>query len=114
MADTIFGKIATGEIAADLVYEDDDLVAFRDLHPQAPTHILVIPRKPIPSLDQAGDDDALLLGRLMLAAAEIARREGIAEHGYRTVINCNAGGGQTVYHLHIHLIGGRPLQWPPG
>lgn len=111
---TIFGKIASGEIKADLVYEDAEVVAFRDLNPQAPVHILVIPRKPIPSLDQAAGEDAALLGRLLLTAAEIARREGIAEYGYRTVINCNAGGGQTVFHLHVHLIGGRPLQWPPG
>lgn len=114
MSDTIFGKIANGEVEADLVYEDDAVVAFRDLSPQAPVHVLVIPRKPIRSLDQAEPEDAELLGRLMLAAAKVARQEGIAEHGYRTVINCNAGGGQTVYHLHVHLIGGRPLQWPPG
>ncbi|MBK5929580.1 histidine triad nucleotide-binding protein [Halochromatium salexigens] len=114
MSDTIFGKIANAEVEADLVYEDEAVVAFRDLHPQAPVHILVIPRKPIPTLNDAEPDDAELLGRLLLAAAKIAEQEGIAEHGYRTVINCNAGGGQTVYHLHVHLIGGRALQWPPG
>ncbi len=114
MSDTIFGKIATGEVAADLIYEDDEVVAFRDLQPQAPVHILVIPRKPIPTLNDATPDDAELLGRVMLAAAKVAAQEGIAEQGYRTVVNCNAGGGQTVYHLHVHLIGGRPLQWPPG
>ncbi|MEA3638603.1 MAG: histidine triad nucleotide-binding protein [Lamprobacter sp.] len=114
MSDTIFGKIANGEVAADLLYEDDHVLAFRDLNPQAPVHVLVIPRKPIRTLNEAGQEDAELIGRLMLAAAKVAEQEGIAEHGYRTLINCNAGGGQTVYHLHVHLIGGRPLQWPPG
>jgi histidine triad (HIT) family protein len=114
MADTIFGKIATGEIPADIVYEDEHVVAFRDLNPQAPTHVLVIPRKEIPTLSDAGPADAELLGRLMLAAAKVAEQEGIAQDGYRTVINCNAGAGQTVYHLHLHVIGGRPMQWPPG
>ncbi|MBK1705401.1 histidine triad nucleotide-binding protein [Halochromatium glycolicum] len=114
MSDTIFGKIANGEVSADLVYEDEHVVAFRDLNPQAPVHVLVIPRKPIPTLSAAGTEDAELLGRLMLTAAKVAEQEGIAEQGYRTVINCNAGAGQTVYHLHLHVIGGRPLQWPPG
>ncbi|NEX15429.1 MAG: histidine triad nucleotide-binding protein [Halochromatium sp.] len=114
MSDTIFGKIATGEVAADLIYEDDEVVAFRDLNPQAPVHVLLIPRKPIRTLNEAEPEDAELIGRLLLAAAKVAKQEGIAEQGYRTVINCNAGGGQTVYHLHVHLIGGRPLQWPPG
>lgn len=114
MSDTIFGKIATGEVPADIVYEDDDLVAFRDLHPQAPTHILVIPRKPIPTLNEVQPEDAELIGKLFLAAAKIAEREGIAASGYRTLINCNAAAGQTVYHLHLHILGGRPMQWPPG
>ncbi|WP_295885314.1 histidine triad nucleotide-binding protein [uncultured Thiohalocapsa sp.] len=112
--DTIFGKIARGEIPADIVFEDEHLVAFRDLNPQAPTHVLIIPRKPIASLNDAGSEDAELIGRLFLAAAKVAAQEGFAEDGYRTVINCNADGGQTVYHLHVHLLGGRPLQWPPG
>lgn len=114
MSDTIFGKIARGEIPADLVYEDDDLVAFRDLSPQAPTHILVIPRKPIPTLNDATAGDAELIGKLFLAAARVAREAGIAESGYRTVVNCNAAAGQTVFHLHLHVLGGRPMQWPPG
>jgi histidine triad (HIT) family protein len=114
MTDTIFGKIARGEIPADLVYEDEDLVAFRDISPQAPTHILVIPRKSIPSLNHAGPEDAELIGRLVLAAAKVARAAGIADSGYRTVINCNAAAGQTVFHLHLHVLGGRPLRWPPG
>ncbi|MBK1719804.1 histidine triad nucleotide-binding protein [Thiocystis violacea] len=114
MSDTIFGRIASGELSADIVHEDEDLVVFRDLSPQAPTHLLVIPRKPIPTLDDAGPEDAELLGKLLLAAARVAAQEGIAETGYRTVINCNAGAGQTVFHLHLHVLGGRPLRWPPG
>jgi histidine triad (HIT) family protein len=114
MSDTIFGKIASGEIAADLVYRDEDVVAFRDISPQAPTHLLVIPRQPIPTLDAAGPEDAELLGKLLLVAAQVAREAGIAERGYRTVINCNAEAGQTVLHLHLHVLGGRPMQWPPG
>ena len=114
MTDTIFGKIARGEIPADLVYEDDDLVAFRDISPQAPMHILIIPRKPSPTLNDAGPEDAELIGKLFLAAARVAKEAGIAERGYRTVVNCNAAAGQTVFHLHLHVLGGRPLQWPPG
>lgn len=114
MSDSIFGKIARGEIPADIVYEDDDVVAFRDLSPQAPTHILVIPRKPIPTLNDMASEDAELVGKLFLAAARVARQEGIAESGYRTVVNCNAAAGQTVFHLHLHVLGGRPMQWPPG
>jgi len=114
MSDTIFGRIAAGEIPADIVYQDDDLVAFRDLSPQAPTHILIIPRKPIPSLNQVEEADAELVGKLLVAAAKVAKQVGIAQAGYRVVINCNAAGGQTVFHLHLHLLGGRPMQWPPG
>lgn len=114
MSKTIFAKIASGEMAADILYEDDDIVAFRDVSPQAPTHILVIPRKPIPTLNAVEPEEAELVGRLLIVAAKVAAQEGIAESGYRTVINCNAGGGQTVFHLHLHLLGGRPLSWPPG
>jgi histidine triad (HIT) family protein len=114
MSDTLFGKIAAGEIPADIVYEDEDVVAFRDIGPQAPTHILVIPRKPIPTINDLEAEDAELIGKMFLAAKQIAAQEGIAEAGYRTVINCNAQAGQTVYHLHLHLLGGRPMQWPPG
>ncbi|NKN31927.1 histidine triad nucleotide-binding protein [Marichromatium bheemlicum] len=114
MTDTIFGKIARGEVEADIVYEDEDVVAFRDLNPQAPTHLLVIPRKPIRTLSEAGPEDAELLGKLLLAAAKVAEQAGITKGGYRTVINCNAGAGQTVFHLHLHVLGGRALQWPPG
>jgi histidine triad (HIT) family protein len=114
MSDTIFGRIAAGEIPADIVYENDDLVAFRDLSPQAPTHILIIPRKPIRTLNDLEEADAELVGKLFLAAAKVAKQVGIAEAGYRVVVNCNAVGGQTVFHLHLHLLGGRPMQWPPG
>jgi histidine triad (HIT) family protein len=114
MTDTIFGKIARGEIPADLIYEDADCVAFRDISPQAPVHILIIPRKSIPTLDHAQPEDAELIGKLFLAAAAVARQVGIADSGYRTVVNCKAAGGQTVFHLHLHLLGGRSLGWPPG
>ena len=114
MPDTIFGRIATGEVPADILYQDEHLVAFRDLGPQAPTHVLIIPRKPIPTLNDLEEADAELAGRLLLAAARIARQLGISEAGYRVVINCNADGGQTVFHLHLHLLGGRPMHWPPG
>jgi histidine triad (HIT) family protein len=114
MTDTIFGKIARGEIPADLIYEDEDCVAFHDISPQAPTHFLVIPRKSIPTLNHARAQDAELIGKLLLAAARVAEQTGIARDGYRAVINCNAAGGQAVFHLHVHVLGGRPLQWPPG
>lgn len=114
MAETIFGRIAQGEQAADILYEDEDVVVFRDISPQAPTHFLVIPRKPIPTLNHLQSQDAELIGKLFLAAARVAAQEGIAERGYRTVINCNAEAGQTVFHLHVHVLGGRALQWPPG
>lgn len=114
MADTIFGKIARGEVPADLVYEDEDALAFRDISPQAPVHLLVIPRRPIPTLNDAGPDDAELLGRLLLAAAKAAAATGIAERGYRVVLNTNEAAGQVVFHLHLHVLGGRSMQWPPG
>jgi len=114
MPDTTFGRIARGEVPADIVYQDEHLVAFRDLGPQAPTHVLIIPRKPIPTLNDLEEADAELAGRLLLAAGRIARQLGISDPGYRVVINCNAAGGQTVFHLHLHLLGGRPMQWPPG
>ncbi len=114
MADTLFGKIIRREIPADIVYEDDDVLAFRDINPQAPVHVLFIPKKPIATLNDAGDEDALLIGKLVLAASAWAREQGFAEDGYRCVMNCNRDGGQTVFHLHLHLLGGRQLNWPPG
>ncbi len=114
MSDCIFCKIAEGGIPAEIVYEDDQVVAFQDLNPQAPVHILVIPRKHIPTTNDLREEDAELMGRLHLVAKEIAMKEGIAEAGYRTVLNCNAQAGQTVFHIHLHLLGGRPMGWPPG
>ena len=112
--DCIFCKIVAGEIPAQLVYEDEGAVAFRDINPQAPTHVLVIPRAHVASLAEAGEGHESLLGRLLLAAARVAREAGLAESGYRTVINNGAGAGQSVFHLHLHVLGGRPLKWPPG
>jgi histidine triad (HIT) family protein len=114
MGDTIFGKIIRREIPADIVYENDDVVGFRDLNPQAPVHVLFVPRQALPTLNDAQPGDAGLLGKLLLAAADYAKREGFAEQGYRTVVNCNEHGGQTVFHLHVHLLAGRRLGWPPG
>ncbi|SEJ48051.1 histidine triad nucleotide-binding protein [Frateuria terrea] len=114
MGDTIFGKIIRREIPADIVYENDDVLGFRDLNPQAPVHVLFVPKKPLPTLNDAQPDDAELLGKLLIAAAGYAKQEGLAEQGYRTVINCNEHGGQTVFHLHVHLLAGRRFTWPPG
>ncbi|BAZ04362.1 histidine triad nucleotide-binding protein [Calothrix sp. NIES-3974] len=111
--DTIFGKIIRREIPADIVYEDDQTLAFRDVNPQAPTHILVIPKKPIPKLADAQADDTQLLGHLLQTVRKIAEQEQLT-NGYRVVINTGNDGGQTVYHLHIHLLGGRAFAWPPG
>ncbi|MHB1273516.1 MAG: histidine triad nucleotide-binding protein [Rhodanobacter sp.] len=114
MSDTIFSKIIRREIPADIVYENDEVLAFRDLNPQAPVHVLFIPKRELATLNDAGQADALLLGQLLLAAADYARHEGFAERGYRTVVNCNVDGGQTVFHLHVHLLAGRRMHWPPG
>jgi histidine triad (HIT) family protein len=110
--DTIFGRILRGEIPSDRVHEDEHCIAFRDVAPQAPVHVLVIPREHIPSLKQAQPEQEALLGHLLLVAAQIARQEGLED--WRTVINTGADAGQTVFHLHVHVIGGRPLAWPPG
>ena len=112
--DCLFCKIVAGDIPADIVYQDDDVVAFRDISPQAPTHVLVIPRKHIATINDLEPSDADTVGKLFLAAKAIAKSEGIAESGYRVTMNCNEDGGQTVYHLHLHLLGGRRLTWPPG
>ena len=111
---TIFAKIITGEIPADVVYEDEDVLAFRDIQPQAPVHILVIPKKPIVSVAHAEPADERLMGQLMLVAARVAREAGLESDGYRLVTNIGRDGGQSVYHLHIHVLGGRALGWPPG
>jgi len=114
MGDTIFGKIVRREIPADIVYEDDDVLAFKDLNPQAPVHVLFVPKRAIATLNDATSADAELIGKLVLAAADYAKREGFGKDGYRTVINCNEHGGQTVFHLHVHLLAGRRMHWPPG
>lgn len=108
----LFCRIVRGEIPAKIVHQDEHTIAFRDIDPKAPTHVLVIPRRHVVSLDAA--DDAAELGHVLLAARAIAAQEGIAAGGYRTVINCGADAGQTVFHLHLHLLGGRRLTWPPG
>ncbi len=114
MAECLFCRMVSGEIVPDVVYEDEDLLAFRDVNPQAPIHVLVIPKRHVATLNDVEVADAELIGRMHLAARHIAREEGIAERGYRTVINCNAEAGQSVFHVHLHLLGGRPMGWPPG
>jgi histidine triad (HIT) family protein len=110
----IFCKIAAGEIPSKRVFEDETCVAFNDLEPQAPTHILLVPRKHIDSLDKASKEHQIILGHLLLSSAEIARKKGFADDGYRVVINTNSVGGQTVFHLHVHLLAGRQFVFPPG
>ena len=110
--DTIFGRILRGEIPCDQVYADEQCLAFRDVSPQAPVHVLVIPREHVVNLAEAGEQHEQLLGHLLLVAANVARQEGL--DSFRTVINSGAEAGQTVFHLHVHVIGGRPLDWPPG
>jgi histidine triad (HIT) family protein len=106
---TLFERIIAGEIPADIVYRDDRVTAFRDIRPRAPTHILIVPNKAIPTANDIADEDEPLIGHLFTVARDLARREGIADNGYRLIINCNQHGGQEVYHLHLHLVGGRPL-----
>ena len=112
MTDCLFCKMVAGEIKPDVVYQNEEILAFRDINPQAPTHILIIPKRHVTTLNDL--DDAQLGGQILLAAVELAKQEGFAEDGYRTVFNCNNNGGQAVYHLHLHLLGGRQLGWPPG
>ena len=111
---TVFAKILAGDIPAEIVYEDEHVVAFQDIAPVAPTHVVVIPRKPLASVADASPEDATLLGRLLLAGAQVARDLGLEEDGYRMVTNVGRDGGQSVFHLHVHLVGGRPFGWPPG
>ena len=114
MSETIFDKIISGEIQSDIVYEDSEVLAFRDISPQAPTHILIIPRNNIPTINDLEQKDSELIGKLVLTAKKIAEQEKISKSGYRLVFNCNEHAGQTVFHIHLHLIGGRKLEWPPG
>ncbi len=113
-SDCLFCKIVAGDVPAELVYESDTAVAFRDINPQAPTHVLVIPRKHISTINDITPDDEATVGSLYTAAREIAVAEGIADDGYRAVMNCNEGAGQTVFHIHLHVLGGRLMNWPPG
>ncbi len=112
--DCLFCKILDGEIPADIVHETSTTLAFRDINPQAPTHVLVIPRRHVATINDLGPDDREILGDMYLAAKDIALAEGIAEEGYRAVMNCNAGAGQSVFHIHLHVLGGRGMNWPPG
>ncbi len=113
MTDTIFDKIIRKEIPADIVYEDDLSLAFKDINPQAPVHLLIIPKRRIATTNDIGLDDRELVGHLYHVAAKIAKEQGFAEDGYRLVVNCNNHGGQTVYHIHVHLLAGKPMGWPP-
>ncbi len=110
---TLFQKIADGDIPSDMIYEDERCFAIRDISPQAPSHFLVIPRKPIPTLNDLGEEDESLVGHLITVAAKVASQEGLSE-GYRTVFNCGSHGQQTVFHIHLHVLGGRQMNWPPG
>lgn len=112
--DCLFCKIAAGQVPATLLHQDDDVLVFRDIAPQAPLHALVIPRRHITTLNDLEPADAGLLGKMVLTAKQVAAAEGVAEGGYRVVMNCNRDGGQTVYHIHLHLLGGRGMHWPPG
>lgn len=110
----LFCRIIAGEVSADVVYEDERCIAFRDTNPQSPVHLLVVPRDHMESLDEATQKDEALLGHLLRVAARVANEQGLSESGYRTVINTGAGAGQSIFHLHVHVLGGRQLSWPPG
>lgn len=114
MTDCIFCKIAAGEIPAGIVYDDEHVLAFRDINPQAPVHVIVIPKRHIPTLNDLSPEDAGLIGQMFLAARQVASDLGVADSGYRTLINCNRDGGQDVFHVHMHLLAGRMMGWPPG
>ena len=114
MEDCLFCRMSAGDIKPDMVYEDEEVIAFRDINPQAPVHVLIVPRRHIATTNDLASADAGLAGRLILVAREIAESEGVDESGYRLVMNCNEGAGQSVFHLHLHLLAGRRLGWPPG
>jgi histidine triad (HIT) family protein len=114
MSDCLFCKIINKEIPSEVVYEDDDLLAFNDIDPKAPTHVLIIPKKHITTMNDLTEKDNALIGQMFQAAKHIAKEKGLAEDGYRVVMNCNKKGGQAVYHIHLHLLGGRQMTWPPG
>ena len=114
MSDTLFAKIIRREIPAQIVFEDDEVLAFRDINPQAPVHVLFIPKRAIATLNDVAEADAALIGNLVLKATRWAKQQGFADNGFRCVLNCNRDGGQTVFHLHLHLLAGRQMHWPPG
>lgn len=114
MSDCLFCKIRDGEIPADLVYQDDEVLAFNDVNPQAPTHLLIIPKKHLSTVNDVKQEDEVMMGKLFSAAKQIAAEKGLSEDGYRLVVNCNEGAGQTVFHIHMHLLAGRAMTWPPG
>ncbi|MBW3566569.1 MAG: histidine triad nucleotide-binding protein [Proteobacteria bacterium] len=114
MSDCLFCKMVNGEIKPDTVHETEEMLAFRDINPQAPTHVLVVPKKHISTINDLEPQHETLIGKMYLAAKTIAKREGIAEDGYRTVMNCGEGAGQSVFHIHLHVLGGRRMKWPPG
>lgn len=114
MSDDLFLKIINREIPADIIYETDEVLAFRDINPQAPLHALIIPKQHIATINDLESEHSEIIGKLFLAAKEIAESEGVADNGYRVVMNCNQDGGQAVYHIHLHILGGRQMGWPPG
>jgi histidine triad (HIT) family protein len=114
MKDCLFCKMARGTIPTKLVHEEENIIAFRDINPQAPTHILIVPKEHIETLNDVNQNHSELLGAMQITASKIAEKEGISHHGFRTVFNCNKDAGQTVFHIHLHLLGGRSLRWPPG
>jgi len=114
MSECLFCKIRDGEIPADIVFENDDVLAFNDVNPQAPVHLLIIPKKHISTLNDVDHEDQVVMGKLFGVAKEIAKQRGVSEEGYRVLVNCNEKAGQTVFHIHMHLLGGRTMTWPPG
>jgi len=114
MEGCIFCRIVTKEVQSKIAYEDEDVVAFHDINPQAPIHVLIVPRKHIPSLNEASEGEQILLGKMLLVAQKLAKELGVAESGYRLVLNTNRGAGQSIFHIHLHLLGGRLFHWPPG
>ena len=114
MSDCLFCKIRDGEISGDIVFEDDDVLAFNDVNPQAPVHVLIIPKKHIPTVNDISAGDEAVMAKLFLVAKNIASQRGLSDDGYRLVVNCNERAGQTVFHIHMHLLGGRDMSWPPG
>jgi histidine triad (HIT) family protein len=114
VADCLFCKVVAGQVPAAVVFQNDRVVAFKDITPRAPTHVLIVPRQHIATLNELSPEDDALVGEMVRAAAAIAKEQGLADRGYRTVFNCNADAGQTVFHIHLHLLGGRPMTWPPG